>query len=159
MASSSHIHFFNFFKRSVSLHRTSPQTSPRRQFAKVFSSSLQMSVPKTKNPLGASGLNFSPLCNYRIAPRLLDGWVPKSKPIRIGAAIHGHSVFRLSLGDNQYFLDPTIHETLPAWLEFAYGKVLIQHDGDLVEREPTILTASASANTSLAIRPAFDSFQ
>jgi hypothetical protein len=35
----------------------------------------------------------------------------------------------------------------------------IQHDGEAVEREPAGIPASAGANTSLAIRPAFDSFQ
>src|SRR5579859_2866104 len=51
--------------------------------------------PKIKNPLGASGSKRRFVAgNYRIAPRSLCGWVPKSKPIRVAGAMHERIVMR-----------------------------------------------------------------
>src|SRR5277367_788578 len=64
------------------------KTRQKTSFAKNF-------CPKNKKPTRCEWVEtFCAVSNYRIAPRILDGWVPKSKPIRVGATIHGHSVFR-----------------------------------------------------------------
>src|SRR5215470_7650580 len=59
--------------------------------------------PKTKNPLGASG-STSLLClTYRIAPRHLVGWKPKSKRIRAGEANHEREYSESDEGRQQLF--------------------------------------------------------
>src|SRR5208282_6432725 len=84
MASSSHIHFF---VPTSSLHRTSPRHSVPQNPASTAHKNF---CPKNKKPTLCEWVEtLCAVSNYRIAPRILDGWVPKSKPIRVRAAIHG----------------------------------------------------------------------
>src|SRR5208282_4863916 len=103
MASSSHIHFF---VPTSSLHRTSPRHSVPQNPASTAHKNF---CPKNKKPTLCEWVEtLCAVSNYRIAPRILDGWVPKSKPIRVGAAIHGRIVFRLFYGNNKYFMPPLL---------------------------------------------------
>jgi hypothetical protein len=122
-------HFIDLLTRGVQLHRNNhglflshpfflPEPFCAQQFPGTFFAKIFQNIP-SKKPLHKTilcpkikkthslrvGRNFLPaVSNYRIAPRILDGWVPKSKPVRVGAAIHGHSVFRLSRRNNKYFI-------------------------------------------------------
>jgi|SRR5271167_377280 len=146
MACSSHVHFCS-------------QTPLCKAFPKIL-------CPKTKNPLAASGSKLScAVSNYRIAPRLLDGWVPKSKPIRIGAAIHGRILFRLSRGNNKYFSLPLLlgdlfqlkRETplIPSSARFSLQISIKQH-GNAVSRETTGISSPARTHGPLPILPALN---
>src|SRR6266566_4963321 len=93
----------NFFPRRVQLHRNNHGLTLSVSFLVASEKLLQ----NKKNPLAASGPNLSfPCFAYRIAPRHLVGWNPKSKPIRVGAKNHAQSVFRLLPGCNNFFQPP-----------------------------------------------------
>jgi hypothetical protein len=116
-------HFIDLLTRRVQLHRNNhgfflsrPFFLPRLHFAK-----LSRKFPRqNKKPTRCEWVEtFCVVSNYRIAPRILDGWVPKSKPIRVRAAIHLRIVFRLSQGNNKYFMPPLL---IPKFFEPKYRK-------------------------------------